>query len=175
MSMSLRSSPGIAKTFTRVSPKVCFAFFCFFLFFLCCIVYLAAGSIFRKLTQFLAELFGLLGLHYKWEYFVNAYDGRSSENARESRHVFFVREFAGVVQVFHDKVNDLVAICEDINAAKDKLSDVPYEFQSFKEILDQIQAQVSRFDIFSFSLPVVCVFHLELAVIYTGASIHLSC
>lgn len=64
-------------------------------------------------------------------------------DARENRHVMFVREFANVVSVFQDKVDSLISYYEDINKSIEEMKSCPYQANRFEDILSKIQKLVN--------------------------------
>lgn len=101
------------------------------------------------------------GIQIRWEYFVNAYDARSSmlpsgggvvvdtlsasaAGIRESRHVLYVREFVACVSLLHDKVNTALSINDEINMSIDELKRSPFENGRFAAILERIQKAVKK-------------------------------
>jgi hypothetical protein len=93
----------------------------------------------------------------RWDYFVNQYDTSRyvAGDARDSRHIQFVREFASVVSVLQDKTNNVIDLYRDIERAVEELATCPYSSEAFAELLAKIQSAVgtsqqssreSRFD-----------------------------
>ena len=101
----------------------------------------------------------------KWDYFVSQYDpGRyvTSSDARDNRHIQFVREFASVVSVLQvrvavfcfafcgsrflthaqDKTNSVIDLYKEILRAVEDLSTCPYTSEAFSELLGKIQTAV---------------------------------
>ncbi|KAJ3049329.1 hypothetical protein HK097_009672, partial [Rhizophlyctis rosea] len=99
------------------------------------------------------------GIQLRWDYFVNyTYDTRapqsslrSAPDSRENRHVIYVREFASFVSVFQDKVNGVLSILGDINAAVEELRTCPFERETFEAILMRVQGGVDRLNLESYS------------------------
>lgn len=88
----------------------------------------------------------------RWDYFVNTYDTHHRPlssmsgipfDARENRHVSFVREFANIVSVFQDKVDSLITYNDDINKAVEEMNTCPYQVDKFENALGRIQKLVS--------------------------------
>ena len=88
----------------------------------------------------------------RWDYFVNTYDAHHRPlsyitgtplDARENRHVMFVREFANVVSVFQDKVDALIGYYEDINKSIEEMKACPYQVERLEDALGRIQKLVS--------------------------------
>jgi hypothetical protein len=80
----------------------------------------------------------------RWDYFVNQYDTSRyvSADARDSRHIQFVREFASVVSVLQDKTNEVIDLYRDIQRAVEDLATCPYSSEAFGELLAKIQSAV---------------------------------
>ncbi|KAJ2761490.1 dynein heavy chain, partial [Coemansia sp. BCRC 34490] len=105
------------------------------------------------------------GMGLKWQYFVTTpglYSATSAAAAgvgvsgglgsvvgesHENRNASFVREFAAIVSLFQEKVETLIALNDDINAAVRELSSCAYAEASFTEILDRIQALIDRLNL----------------------------
>ncbi|KAI0089933.1 dynein heavy chain, N-terminal region 1-domain-containing protein [Irpex rosettiformis] len=90
------------------------------------------------------------GMNLRWDYFVNPYgDSRfpTSSDARDNRHVTFVREFASVVSVFQDKTNNVIDLYKDILRAVEDLSTCSYTEEAFSELLGRIQAAIDRLNL----------------------------
>ncbi|TPX36351.1 hypothetical protein SmJEL517_g01576 [Synchytrium microbalum] len=95
------------------------------------------------------------GIQLKWDYFANSYDTRMgglealgySGAKSENRHVTFVREFANVVTIFHDKTSSALAICEEINGLVISLKDCSFVRSALAGILSQIQKAVDRLNL----------------------------
>ncbi|OZJ04271.1 hypothetical protein BZG36_02479 [Bifiguratus adelaidae] len=100
------------------------------------------------------------GMNLRWDYFVNAYDSHnryasyfSDQNldARENRHVMFVREFASVVSIFQDKVDALIGYSAEIGTILEDLQTCPYSKESFTEHLESIQRIVDKLNLEGYS------------------------
>ncbi|KAJ3290947.1 hypothetical protein HK104_006430 [Borealophlyctis nickersoniae] len=96
------------------------------------------------------------GIQLRWDYFVNyTYDTRPGSGvvfeARENRHVTYVREFASVVSVFQDKVNSVLSIYERINMTVEDLKSCPFEFAKIQEKLNSIQKEIDHLNLESYS------------------------
>ncbi|KAI9501195.1 dynein heavy chain [Coemansia spiralis] len=93
------------------------------------------------------------GMGLKWQYFVtsaglySAASGLTAVDSHENRNASFVREFAAVVSLYQEKVESLISLNEDINAAVRELSMCPYAEDKFKEILDRIQSLIDRLNL----------------------------
>lgn len=90
------------------------------------------------------------GVNLRWEHFANTYGSvtsyinpGSAADARENRHIVFVREFASVVSIFQDKVDSLIAIYDDIMKLIDELPVCPFVHTTFSSIILRIQKLVS--------------------------------
>lgn len=88
------------------------------------------------------------GINLRWDYFVSSYDAHHRPlsyltgtplDARENRHVMFVREFANVVSVFQDKVDALIGYYDDITKGIDEMKACPYQTEKFEDTLGRIQ------------------------------------
>ena len=88
------------------------------------------------------------GINLRWDYFVSSYDAHHRPlsyltgtplDARENRHVMFVREFANVVSVFQDKVDALIGYYDDITKGIDEMKTCPYQTEKFEDTLGRIQ------------------------------------
>ncbi|KAJ2157684.1 dynein heavy chain [Coemansia sp. RSA 552] len=82
------------------------------------------------------------GMGLKWQYFVS-----SAGALHENRNASFVREFAAVVSLFQEKVEALITLNDSINGAVRELSTCAYSEESFREILDRIQALIDRLNL----------------------------
>ncbi|CAM0135389.1 unnamed protein product [Umbelopsis sp. WA50703] len=100
------------------------------------------------------------GINLRWDYFVNTYDTHHRPlssmsgvpfDARENRHVSFVREFANIVSVFQDKVDSLITYNDDINKAVEEMNTCPYEVDKFEIALGKIQKLIDRLNLESYS------------------------
>ncbi|PCH33132.1 dynein heavy chain [Wolfiporia cocos MD-104 SS10] len=90
------------------------------------------------------------GMNIRWDYFVNQYDTAryvTSGDARDSRHIQFVREFASVVSVLQDKTNNVIDLYKDISRAVDELATCQYSSEAFSELLGKIQAAIDRLNL----------------------------
>ncbi|KAH9927411.1 dynein heavy chain [Epithele typhae] len=90
------------------------------------------------------------GMNIRWDYLVNQYDTAryvSSDGARDSRHIQFVREFASVVSVLQDKTNNVIDLYKDISRSVEDLSTCPYTADAFRELLRKIQAAIDRLNL----------------------------
>lgn len=90
------------------------------------------------------------GIQVRWEFFVNSVDIRSDAGT-ENRHVMFVREFASAVSVYQDKVNNLLAIYEEINAAVEDIKTCTFSKEKFAKVIDKIQRDVDKLNLESYS------------------------
>ena len=104
----------------------------------------------------------LKGITLKWETFVNQYDlhlrhiqylpngtvdPSTSITGRESRHVQFVRDFAGSVSILQNKTQTLADIHESCQNALVELRTCPYDLETFKQKLDSIQTAVDQLNL----------------------------
>lgn len=64
-------------------------------------------------------------------------------DARENRHVTFVREFANIVSLFQDKVDSLITYHDEINKSVEDMKSCPYQTDKFEDALKKIQKLVS--------------------------------
>ncbi|KAJ2638163.1 dynein heavy chain [Coemansia sp. RSA 1286] len=94
------------------------------------------------------------GMGLKWQYFVTSaglYAAAGSlsgpADSHENRNAAFVREYAAIVSLFQEKVEALVALNDDINAAVRELATCPYREATFKVILDRIQSLIDRLNL----------------------------
>ncbi|KAJ2419923.1 dynein heavy chain, partial [Coemansia sp. RSA 2531] len=86
------------------------------------------------------------GMGLKWQYFVTSSAG-TGDSHESNRNATFVREFSGVVSLFQEKVEALIALNDEINAAVRELSSCPYAQDNFTAILDRIQALIDRLNL----------------------------
>ncbi|KAF5351047.1 hypothetical protein D9756_008173 [Leucocoprinus leucothites] len=87
------------------------------------------------------------GMNIRWDHFVNQYDTAryvSSADARDNRHIQFVREFAGVVSVLQDKTNNVIDLYKDILRNVDDLATCSYTTEAFSDLLGKIQASIDK-------------------------------
>ncbi|OAQ30330.1 dynein heavy chain [Linnemannia elongata AG-77] len=98
------------------------------------------------------------GVNLRWEHFANTYGSvtsyinpGSAADARENRHIVFVREFASVVSIFQDKVDSLIAIYDDIMKLIDELPVCPFVHTTFSSIILRIQKLIDRLNLESYS------------------------
>lgn len=85
-------------------------------------------------------------MNLRWDHFVNPYDVPrfpTSSDARDNRHVQFVRDFASVVSVLQDKTNSVIDLYRDILRAVEDLATCSYAAEPFSELLGRIQTAVS--------------------------------
>lgn len=100
------------------------------------------------------------GIPLRWESFVHTYElhvkqptlvNSSIEPAiasrGESKHVQFVREFAGSASVLQSKTATLASINENIQKAIGELKTCPYDTTAFKQCLDTIQVAVDKLNL----------------------------
>ncbi|KAJ2904975.1 dynein heavy chain, partial [Coemansia aciculifera] len=103
------------------------------------------------------------GMGLKWQYFVMSGAGSGTvsgpggsggaggpsgvPDSHENRNAAFVREFSGVVSLFQEKVEALIALNDEINSAVRELSVCPYVQANFTGILDRIQALIDRLNL----------------------------
>jgi dynein heavy chain 1, cytosolic len=82
-------------------------------------------------------------------------------DARENRHVTFVREFANIVSLFQDKVDSLTTYHDEINKSVEDMKSCPYQIDKFEDALKKIQKLVSAWatctplHLFSFTLWII--------------------
>ncbi|KAJ2028640.1 dynein heavy chain, partial [Coemansia sp. S610] len=86
------------------------------------------------------------GMGLKWQYFVTSSAG-TGDSHESNRNAAFVREFSGVVSLFQEKVEALIALNDEINAAVRELLVCPYAQDTFSVILDRIQALIDRLNL----------------------------
>ncbi|KAL4887486.1 dynein heavy chain, N-terminal region 1-domain-containing protein [Aspergillus karnatakaensis] len=102
----------------------------------------------------------LKGIPLRWESFVHSYELHVKQAALangaldsvlpargESKHVQFVREFAGSASVLQSKTATLTSINDSIQKAVHELKTCPYEFTAFKQCLDAIQTAVDKLNL----------------------------
>lgn len=100
------------------------------------------------------------GIRLRWESLVHSYELHVKETALanggietpipsrgESKHVQFVREFAGSASVLQSKTAVLSSINENIQKAILELKTCPYEASEFKQRLDTIQMAVDKLNL----------------------------
>ncbi|KAL2864679.1 dynein heavy chain [Aspergillus lucknowensis] len=100
------------------------------------------------------------GIPLRWESFVHSYELHVKQAALangaidsvipsrgESKHVQFVREFAGSASVLQHKTAVLASINDTIQKAIIELKTCPYEFSAFKQRLDTIQVAVDKLNL----------------------------
>ncbi|EAU37053.1 dynein heavy chain [Aspergillus terreus NIH2624] len=101
------------------------------------------------------------GVPLRWESFVHSYELHVKQSAlangaidsaipttrTESKHVQFVREFAGSASVLQSKTAVLASINENIQKAIHELKTCPYEASAFKQRLDTIQVSVDKLNL----------------------------
>ncbi|GAA5808073.1 hypothetical protein MFLAVUS_001455 [Mucor flavus] len=100
------------------------------------------------------------GINLRWDYFVNTYDAHHRPlsyltgtplDARENRHVMFVREFANVVSVFQDKVDSLIGYYDEITKGVDEMKACPYQAERFEDDLSRVQKLIDRLNLENYS------------------------
>lgn len=98
------------------------------------------------------------GVNLRWEHFANTYGSVSTyinpgtfADARENRHIMFVREFASVVSIFQDKVDSLISIYDDIMKLIDELPVCAFIHSTFSSIILRIQKLIDRLNLESYS------------------------
>ncbi|KAF8934382.1 dynein heavy chain [Dissophora ornata] len=98
------------------------------------------------------------GVNLRWEHFANTYGPLSSYitpgnavDARENRHIMFVREFASVVSIFQDKVDSLISIYDEIMKLIDELPACAFVHSTFTNILMRVQKLIDRLNLESYS------------------------
>ncbi|KKK21233.1 dynein heavy chain [Aspergillus ochraceoroseus] len=100
------------------------------------------------------------GIPLRWESFVHSYELHVKQSALangaldsvissrgESKHVQFVREFAGSASVLQSKTAVLTSINENIQKAILELKSCPYETSAFRQRLDAIQVSVDKLNL----------------------------
>ncbi|THV06252.1 cytoplasmic dynein heavy chain 1 [Dendrothele bispora CBS 962.96] len=90
------------------------------------------------------------GMNIRWDYFVNQYEsGRyvASADARNDRHIQFVREFASIISVLQDKTNNVIDLYKDILRAVEDLATCSYTTEAFADLLGKIQAAIDRLNL----------------------------
>ncbi|GCB22020.1 dynein heavy chain, cytoplasmic [Aspergillus awamori] len=100
------------------------------------------------------------GVPLRWESFVHSYELHVKQSALangaidaaiptrgESKHVQFVREFAGSASVLQSKTAVLASINESIQKATHELKTCPYEAAAFRQRLDAIQVAVDKLNL----------------------------
>lgn len=81
----------------------------------------------------------------RWDQFVNQFDASryvTGGDARDHRHIQFVREFDSVVSILQDKTNNVIDLYKDITRAIEELATCPYTSEAFTDLLGKIQAAV---------------------------------
>ncbi|KAJ5973393.1 hypothetical protein N7481_010603 [Penicillium waksmanii] len=100
------------------------------------------------------------GIPLRWESFVHSYElhvkqsalangaiDTAMPNRTESKHVQFVREFAGSASVLQSKTAVLSSINESIQKSILELKTCPYDFAAFKQRLETIQNAVDKLNL----------------------------
>ncbi|KAJ1851647.1 dynein heavy chain, partial [Coemansia sp. RSA 2703] len=90
------------------------------------------------------------GMGLKWQYFVTStgmYTSAGAIDSHDNRNASFVREYAAIVSLFQEKVDALISLNEDINAAVRELATCPYRESTFKAILDRVQTMIDRLNL----------------------------
>ncbi|KAJ5127831.1 hypothetical protein N7448_008610 [Penicillium atrosanguineum] len=99
------------------------------------------------------------GIPLRWESFVHSYElhvkqslpngaiDSAMPNRTESKHVQFVREFAGSASVLQDKTTTLSTINESIQKSTHELKTCAYDSAAFKQRLDTIQSSVDKLNL----------------------------
>ncbi|KAB8270794.1 dynein heavy chain, N-terminal region 1-domain-containing protein [Aspergillus minisclerotigenes] len=100
------------------------------------------------------------GIPLRWESFVHSYELHVKQSALangaiestipsrgESKHVQFVREFAGSASVLQSKTAVLASINDNIQKAIHELKTCPYDASAFKQRLDAIQVAVDKLNL----------------------------
>ncbi|CAL1696879.1 unnamed protein product [Somion occarium] len=90
------------------------------------------------------------GMNIRWDQFVNQFDASryaSGADARDHRHIQFVREFASVVSILQDKTNNVIDLFKDIMRAVEDLATCSYTTEAFTELLGKIQAAIDRLNL----------------------------
>ncbi|KAL1716082.1 dynein heavy chain [Schizophyllum commune] len=90
------------------------------------------------------------GMNIRWDHFVNQYDTSrymSGPDARDNRHIQFVREFASVVSMLQDKTNSVIDLYKDMLRAVEDLGTCPYTTEAFSELLSKVQAAIDRLNL----------------------------
>ncbi|KZS90334.1 cytoplasmic dynein heavy chain 1 [Sistotremastrum niveocremeum HHB9708] len=89
------------------------------------------------------------GMNLKWDYFVNHYDTAryTSADARDNRHIQYVREFASVVSVLQDKTNNLIDLYKEISRMVDDLVTCSYSAEVFSDLIGKVQALIDKLNL----------------------------
>ncbi|XHG04755.1 hypothetical protein AWENTII_008001 [Aspergillus wentii] len=114
------------------------------------------------LNGYLNDAQGMIvkGIPLRWESFVHSYELHVKQSALangaidstipsrgESKHVQFVREFAGSASVLQSKTAVLASINENIQKSIHELKTCPYDAAAFKQRLDTIQVAVDKLNL----------------------------
>ncbi|PYH83869.1 hypothetical protein BO82DRAFT_305978 [Aspergillus uvarum CBS 121591] len=107
-----------------------------------------------------AQTMIIKGVPLRWESFVHSYELHVKQSALangaietaiptrgESKHVQFVREFAGSASVLQSKTAVLASINESIQKAIHELKTCPYDATAFRQRLDAIQVAVDKLNL----------------------------
>lgn len=107
-----------------------------------------------------AQAMVVTGIPLRWESFVHSYEVHVKQTAlangaidssmparTESKHVQFVREFAGSASVLQSKTAVLSSVNESIQKAILELKMCPYDATEFKQRLDTIQVAVDKLNL----------------------------
>lgn len=93
-------------------------------------------------------------MHYRWDHFVNTFDGRSLSyaggaglDASGSKHTHFVREFASIVAEFQDRTDHLIDLWVDISRTVDELGTCSCTTAAFAERLDSLQKTIDTLNL----------------------------
>ena len=84
------------------------------------------------------------GMHLRWESLVGSYDFRDKQ-------VPFVREFASSVTLFQEKVDDAIAISQEVYHHVDQLASCAYESPIMLDLMSKIQQAADRLSLENFS------------------------
>ncbi|BGP45295.1 dynein heavy chain [Rhodotorula kratochvilovae] len=94
------------------------------------------------------------GMGYRWEHFVNTFDGRSLSyvagtgvDNSGSKHTHYVREFASIVAEFQDRTDHLVDLYGDISRTVDELGTCTYAAEAFSERLASLQKTIDTLNL----------------------------
>lgn len=104
----------------------------------------------------------MTGIPLRWESFVHAYDihmkqssylpaGGAVPGRPESKHVQFVRKFAGAVSTLQNKATTLASVYEDVQKAKLELKSCNYDRDAFRNRLEVIQSAVDKLNLESYA------------------------
>ncbi|GAA5943977.1 hypothetical protein JCM3775_004729 [Rhodotorula graminis] len=94
------------------------------------------------------------GMGFRWEHFVNTFDGRSLSyvagagvDNSGSKHTHYVREFASIVAELQDRTDHLVELYGDMCRTVDELGTCPYARDAFADHLASLQKKVDTLNL----------------------------